>query len=226
MMNKKTKNIVLIAVVLLVIVLVFFVYKNSKKTNSTVQEVSNITDNQTTTPPVESKNAQATNTQVVTVDHNSKEFNTAMASGRDAMLKNDYPSAINYYNQAISYNKNDSAPYIGLYTIYLNQKDWQKALDYVNKAIVISPMFGDYWNWKILVMDQGLNKSYAELKVVYDQGYPKIRTEEKVNLVTKFAMVAESHNQKDEAIKLWQKAIEINSSKKDIYQAEIDRLSK
>lgn len=224
-MDKKTRKIIFIVAALVVLALLFVFYKNSKKAdpitsqNELVQtdgELSKIDEN---TQTLSNEN------QPVKTD-NSKDFNVSMDLARSAMLKSDYALAISYYNKAISYNKNDSAPHVGLYTIYLNQKNWQKALDSINQAIKISPIFGDYWNWKILVMDQGLNKSYVELRVVYDQGYPQVRTQEKVNLATKFAMISEKHGQKDEAIKLWQKAMELSPEKKSIYQAEIDRLNK
>jgi tetratricopeptide (TPR) repeat protein len=224
-MNKKTKNIIFVAIVLLVIILAFFFYKNSKKSNvEIIQNDQPVVDNNKTESITTNQDSNVNITNLTPI--NNKEFNTAMDSARSAMLKSDYPLAIKYYNQAISYNKNDSAPYAGLYTVYINQKDWQKALNAVDQAIKISPIFGDYWNWKILVMDQGLNKSYAELKSVYDQGYPQVRTQEKVNLVTKFAVVSENRGQKAEAIKLWQKAMELAPERKDTYQAEIDRLSK
>ncbi len=224
-MNKNTKNIISIIIILLVVILAFFAYKNSKKSNTeVVQNDQPVVENSQTESITPNKDSSVNTTNLTPI--NNKEFNTAMDSARSAMLKSDYPLAIKYYNQAISYNKNDSAPYVGLYTVYINQKEWQKALTAVDQAIKIAPIFGDYWNWKILVMDQGLNKSYAELKSVYDQGYPKVRIEEKVNLVTKFAMVAENHGQKADAVKLWQKAIEMYPQNKDIYQAEIDRLNK
>lgn len=224
-MNKNTKNIISIVIILLVVILAFFAYKNSKKSNTeVVQNDQPVVENNQTGSITTNQDSSVNITNLTPI--NNKEFNTAMDSARSAMLKSDYPLAINYYNQAISYNKNDSAPYAGLYTVYINQKDWQKALTAVDQAIKISPIFGDYWNWKILVMDQGLNKSYAELKSVYDQGYPKVRTQEKVNLVTKFAMVAENHGQKADAVRLWQKAMELSPENKSIYQAEIDRLNK
>lgn len=222
-MDKKTRKIIFTVILLLVIVLAFVAYKKTKTADvEVIQNDQTVIDSQT--EPNTSNKDSSLSTTLAPV--NNKDFNTAMDSARSAMLKSDYNLAISYYNKAISYNKNDSAPYVGLYTIYLNQKDWQKALDSVNQAIKIAPIFGDYWNWKILVMNQGLNKSYAELKAVYDQGYPKVRTEEKVNLVTKFAIVAENHGQKAEAIKLWQKAMDLSPEKKTIYQAEIDRLNK
>lgn len=225
-MNKKTKNIIFVASVLLVIILAFLFYKNSKKVEPIDNQDGIVTTDEDLVKNEGSSNTSITEPQVGIVNSPNKEFNLAMDMARSAMLKNDYPLAIKYYNQAISYNKNDSAPYAGLYTVYINQKEWQKALNAVNQAIKISPMFGDYYNWKILVMDQGLNKNYSELKSVYDQGYPQVRTQEKVNLVTKFAMVSENHGQKAEAIKLWQKAMELAPDRKDTYQAEIDRLSK
>lgn len=222
-MNQKKKNIVLIILSIVVIFSLVLIYRNVKESKSIeTNEVKNEVDVQVDETVIEPVKETEEN---VSVDIDKK-FNTAIANAQKASLDGQSELAIKYYNEALTYKKNDSAPYAGLYTVYLNQKKWNEALNAINKGIQISPLFGDYWNWKILVMDQGLNKTFSELKKVYDEGYPKVRTNEKVNLVTKFAVVAENKGEKAEAIKLWQKAIELVPENKTVYQAEIDRLNK
>lgn len=222
-MNQKTKNIGLIILSTVVIFSLVLIYRNVKESKNTeTNEVKNEVDvhvDETVIEPVKETEEN------VSVDIDKK-FNTVIANAQKASLDGQSELAIKYYNEALTYKKNDSAPYAGLYTVYLNQKKWNEALNAINKGIQISPLFGDYWNWKILVMDQGLNKTFSELKKVYNEGYPKVRTNEKVNLVTKFAVVAENKGEKVEAIKLWQKAIELVPENKIIYQAEIDRLNR
>lgn len=222
-MNQKTKNIALIILSIVVIFSTILIYRNVKESKNTeTNEVKNEVDVQVDETVIEPAKETEEN---VSVDIDKK-FNTAIANAQKASLEGQSELAIKYYNEALIYKKNDSAPYAGLYTVYLNQKKWNEALNAINKGIQISPLFGDYWNWKILVMDQGLNKTFSELKKVYNEGYPKVRTNEKVNLVTKFAVVAENKGEKAEAIKLWQKAIELVPENKIIYQAEIDRLNR
>ncbi|MCC7303826.1 hypothetical protein IT418_00185 [bacterium] len=222
-MNQKTKNIALIILSIVVIFSLVLIYRNVKESKNTeTNEVKNEVDVQVDETVIEPAKETEEN---VSVDIDKK-FNTAIANAQKASLDGQSELAIKYYNEALTYKKNDSAPYAGLYTVYLNQKKWNEALNAINKGIQISPLFGDYWNWKILVMDQGLNKTFSELKKVYDEGYPKVRTNEKVNLVTKFAVVAENKGEKAEAIKLWQKAIELVPENTIIYQAEIDRLNR
>lgn len=225
-MNKKTRNIVLISVGVVVILVSFFVYKKVKEPKDMSADQSSsesvVQDTQKSAP----ENTNTVEIKNTATDSDVKKFNIAIGNAQKASLASQYELAIKYYNEALIYKKNDSAPYAGLYTVYLNQKRWNDALDAINKGIQISPLFGDYWNWKILVMDQGLNKTFSELKKVYDEGYPKVRTNEKVNLVTKFAVVAENKGEKAEAIKLWQKAIELVPENKAIYQSEIDRLNR
>lgn len=154
---------------------------------------------------------------------NEKNFNESMVKARKAFGISDYGSAIRYYNEALSYKKDDTA-YIGLYTVYLTQKNWGKALESINSALAINVLYGDYWKWKLLVMNEGLNAPFADLERVYTEGLPKVKSQEKINLVTYFADLAAKKGEKSYAINVWQKAIEMNPEGKDIYQKEIDAL--
>lgn len=234
-MNQKNKNILLISGIVIIILLAVFLKKdsivkqefntdniNTENIQSEDQSLSNPED-EGQDKTVDSKDQEQ---PVISEDLEIKtKFNTAMDQAQSAQLKGDYTLALKYYNQALVYRKNDNV-YAGIYTIYLNQKNWTKAIEAVDQAIKINPLNADYWNWKILVMDQGLNASYSELKKVYDTGYPQIKSEEKVNLVVKFASLSAIKGQKSEAISLWKKAIELNPTASISYQAEIDALNK
>lgn len=152
-------------------------------------------------------------------------FDSSMAKANKSFSSGDYASALKYYKEALAYKKSDTV-YARMYTIYLNQKDWTNALGSINQAITISPVLGDYWNWKILVLDEGFGKSFGELKTVYSEAITKVKSEEVINVVTKFARLAGNKGEKSEAISLWQKAIVLNPDSKEIYQKEIDLLNK
>ncbi len=219
MKNQKIKNIIILLTVILAGFLIFSYYSKPKESLNNSEN----TQNQEEVTTIVDKNKD-TGSVTQSSDLEQK-FNASMVSARNAMLKADYSSAIKYYNQALEYKQDDTA-YAGLFTVYLTQKNWQKAFDSVNKAISISPVWGDYWKWKILVMNEGLKATFTDLKKVYEEGYLKTKTEEKINLVTYFASIASSKNQKEYAISLWQKAIELSPENKATYQAEIDRLNK
>jgi hypothetical protein len=84
----------------------------------------------------------------------------------------------------------------------------------------------DYWSWKIELLDQKTNTSYEDLKLIYEEGLSKVDQKTKVNLVTRFAMVAEINDEKADAISFWEYAKTLFPANNKIYQSEIDRLSK
>jgi tetratricopeptide (TPR) repeat protein len=222
MMNQKSKKVFYIIVGLLVIFLFGFVLK-TKNTNNKEELVDN--SNTTTEQKEENKDILAVPSTGVNTLENLQQFNNAMNNATASSVKNDYNKAISYYDEALTYKKSDIA-YAGLYTMYLNQKNWTKALDSIDQAISINPTVSDYWKWKILVMDEGLHYGFSSLRNVYELGYPKVKSEQKINLVTNFARLSENKGENQYSINLWQKAIELNPGSKTIYQSEIDRISK
>lgn len=224
MQNQKVKNIIILLAVVLIGFMIFFYSSKPKE----VVNNNEITENQEEVLSNE-QNEEDEQSVVLTPDNTltsqeiNTKFNTAMSNASNAFIKADYNLAISYYNEALSYKKYEGT-YAGLYNVYLTQKQWLKALDAINNAININPLLGDYWKWKILVLDEGMKSNFSELKKVYDEGYPKVKTEEKINLITYFARLAGNKGYKSDAISAWQKAIELNPGMKAVYQAEIDAL--
>jgi tetratricopeptide (TPR) repeat protein len=221
MNNQKVKNI-LILLAVLVLAAVFYFTRDKVSPVEKIVNQEELVDKQP-----ENKDVLVVPPKVneVSVSENNQKFNAAMNNANNAFMKADYNLAINYYNEAITYKKYEGA-YIGLYNTYLAQKNWSKALSAINNAINANPLLGDPWKWKILVMDEGIKSSFTDLKKVYEEGYPKVKTSEKVNLVTYFASLSAKKGEKAYAITLWQKAIELNPDTKDLYQKEIDSLNK
>lgn len=133
--------------------------------------------------------------------------------------------SLSYYSEALGLQKRDVV-YTGMYTVYLAQENWMKALEMLNKAIELAPVYPDYWSWKIELLDQKTNTSYEDLKLIYEEGLSKVDQKTKVNLVTRFAMVAEINDEKADAISFWEYAKTLFPANNKIYQSEIDRLSK
>ncbi len=154
-----------------------------------------------------------------------EKFNQAILDGDKSFLNKDYQQSIVYYNQALSY-VNSQIAYVRLFNTYNVMGDVNKAIESIDKAIALKPLFVGYWNTKIQYLDDKTAMSFAELKTVYTQALSKVDPKSKIDLVTSFARIAESNNQKSEAIALWQKAIELNVGMSATYQVEIDRLNK
>ncbi len=152
-------------------------------------------------------------------------FNQAIVDGDKSFLSKDYQQSIIHYNEALSY-VNSQIAYMRLFNTYNIMGDNKKAIEVIDKAIALKPMFTDYWNTKMQYLDEKTDMSFTELKAIYTQGLSKVDSKSKVNLITVFARIAENKGEKVEAIKLWQKAIELVPENKIIYQAEIDRLNR
>ncbi len=224
MNNQKVKNIIIIIIVVLAAgFFAFYFVKDTKKSVEVPLGQADISfKNGIINEDVPISNMGNKDSSVPIVK-NDKQFNIAMTNATNAFIKNDYGLAIKYYNEALSYNKHDTV-YAGLYTVYLTQKNWQKALDSIDQAIKINSVLGDYWKWKILVLNEGMNSNFTDIKDVYNEGLLKIKTEEKINIVTYVANIASIRGEKIEAINLWQKAIEMNPKDRDLFQKEIDLL--
>lgn len=168
-----------------------------------------------------SNTENVTKAEVAGVD--KTQFNTLLAAGSKAYMDKNYSLAIKTYNEALALDPSDVV-YIRLFSVYNSQGNVQKAEEMLNKAIAKNPSYTDYWTTKLSFLDEIMKVSFANLKAVYEDGFKKVDPKSKINLVTHFARLAGDNNEKDEAIILWQKAIEINPSAKDVYQAEIDAL--
>ncbi len=150
-------------------------------------------------------------------------FDTAMSNGNKAFLSGNYSQAIVYYSEALTYNKTDVV-HARLFAAYSAQNDTIKAQTAIDTAISLNPKYTDYWNYKLIFMDQKTDASYSDLKKIYTEALSKVDSKNKVNLVTHFAEIAESNGQKSEAISLWEYAKNLYPANTALYQAEIDRL--
>ncbi len=229
--QKKINYLIIGAVVIFLLILGVYYYQNIKI--STQTEQTSIT---TPTPPPQGGEKSSPpseggvlapsegggNPKLSTAEIKAK-FNTAMDNARTAFRNKDYPQAIIYYKQALTYQKVDT-PYSGLFVVYGAQKEWAKALEALDSALKINPLFVDYWKSKIEVLSEQTSASFQDLKNVYNEGLLKVDPARKIDLITFFAQIAENIGQKDEAINLWGYAKEVYPDNALIYQAEIERL--
>ncbi len=223
MQNKQKIKLIVSIVIVIVLGIYFFVVKNTD--NKLVQEQVDLQpDSQ---PNTVDQNGLNKETSVTTefLQPNKKEFNIAMSNAREAFIVKDYEKSLAYYNEALSYNKSDSA-YAGMYTVYTAQSKWINAIDSLSKAIEINPSFTDYWKWKLDLMDQKTTATFLEIQKIYQEGLKVVNSTTKVNLVTTFARIAENNNEKNIAISTWKEAIKLQPEAEVQFQAEITRLSK
>ncbi len=157
-------------------------------------------------------------------DPNKAKFDQALISANTATLAGNHAQAIVYLNQALTYKDSDVV-YVRLYSAYNAQGNTAEALKAINKAIELNPSYTDYWNTKIVFMDEKTSASYTELKAVYSDGLAKVDSRTKINLVTSFAGVTERNGETADAISLWEYAKNLYPAGASSYQAEIDRLN-
>ena len=220
----------LIGVVILILLLVlgFFYYKN-KINNITISGQKNVSDKTDTPLVVENKKDERalTKTDETTKQETLKKakWNTAIQNARVAFGRKEYPKAIDFYDEALSYYKTDIG-YYGLFVVYGAQNDIENAKIAINKAIELNPSFTEQWNAKLTFLDEKTETSFVDLQKIYENGLFKVDSRTKIDLVTHFATIAESNHQKEEAVSLWKYAQELYPQNNAIYQGEIDRLQK
>ncbi len=236
-MKPATRNtLIVIAVAIIVVGLYFFLKKNKTEEMSVSDAVT--TENATGTPltindatapfAAPSTNSSSGNTNgasaAVAGSVSPEKFNTLMKEASTFIAKKDYRDAIKKYKDAIKY-KNDDTAYGGLYVAYTGMAAWGDAIDALNHAISLRETTTDYWRWKLSLLDEKTETSFADLEAIYKDGLDKVNPDTKVNLVTTFAGIAENNGQISQAISLWKYAITLSPDHQSVYQAEIDRLS-
>lgn len=225
--NKKQYiKIIIIALILILIIAGVFYFLKYKNTNSVEPNVNTgdqtlPVDNQVL--PTENKSNENIVKPVADSSVNFEKFNTAMKNARDSFLKRDYQKAISYYDEAKTY-KNSDVVYAGYYSVYSSQGKWDLAMKALDSATKLNPVNVDYYNWKLDLLDEKTGATFEELKAFYTNALTKVDPKLKINLIVHFAVIAENNNKKAEAISLWQEAMKVYPTNKDIYQAEIDRL--
>jgi tetratricopeptide (TPR) repeat protein len=154
---------------------------------------------------------------------NTEKFNSTMQNAQIAFGKGEYDKSIALYKEALVYNNSDKV-YSGLFFAYSAKNDITNARIALDTAIKMNVGYTDYWKWKLTLLDEKTNVSFADLKRIYEEGMNNVDTLRKFNLVTHFAVIAENNKEIAYAITLWEKAKELYPAKASVYQAEIDRL--
>lgn len=218
-----------VLVLIVLVVITFSFYKNSEKEDVSDDVLDNVDNvileeenkaNEVVVP--KEKETEASKPAISTVD--KQKFNDLMTNGSKAFLAKNYTEAIRIYNEALVLSPSDVV-YIRLFEIYNIQGNVVQAQYMLNMAIVKNPSYTDYWNTKLVYLDEKTDTSFVDLKKIYNDGLVKVNIETKINLVTTFARIAESNKEYTEAIALFNYAKQENPENSSIYQQEIDRLN-
>ncbi|HBR65951.1 TPA: hypothetical protein DEA17_00495 [Candidatus Nomurabacteria bacterium] len=225
--KKYIKVWVIIAVVVILLGLGFYFKTDIQKKFSTQEP---IVEDKVLLEDEENNNTEAPSEIEVGVEETKEnvdlkaKFNEALKNAREAFVKKEYQKSLDYYNESLKY-KNSDISYAGMFSVYSAKGETAKAVEMLDKAIKLNPAYTEYWNWKLIILEEKTSASFADLKKIYEDGLTKVDYRTKVNLVTFFANITERFNQKEEAISLWTYAQELYPENKEIYQKEIDRLT-
>ncbi len=219
--QEQKRTIIIVVVAVLLVVGGIFYTESKNKVDQDIKDV--IVDGEVIEAGKGAEAEVDANKPVVASDPNKAKFDQALINASSATIAGNHVQSIVYLNQALTY-KNSDVVYARLYEAYNRQGNTAEALKAINKAIELNSDYTDYWNTKIVFMDEKTNASYAELKAVYNAGLAKVDTTTKINLVTSFASVSGRGGQIDEAISLWEYAKNLYPARAAMYQAEIDAL--
>ncbi|MDQ3244777.1 MAG: hypothetical protein M3P22_00285 [bacterium] len=229
-MDNKSRNIIIIIAVLVLLSVGLYYSRLQKQKTENTDNTENadatiqIPANNDKIPENKTENTPANSQQSPEAQENQRKFNTAMSDAQKAFVAKQYAQAIVHYKTALTYNIKKDTVYQGLSLAYAAQGDWVSARTSIDSAITINPLFVELWTWKLTILDEKTNTSFADLKKIYQDGLTKVDPKTKINLVTSFARIAENNQQNGESIALWQYAIELYPQNTTSYQAEIDRL--
>lgn len=213
---KRNKNLAisLLVLILFTIIVVGLVWLINKKLNSKNNDIYNETKNNST-----EKNEKDS----ISIDtkESSPTLDKLLQDAFSLELKGNYQDAKELIKKAIDLQPNNSKT-IQIYAVLLNNMgDKQEALNQINKAISIFAGDTNYWLLKI-DLEKALGMTSADIDLVYQNALEK--TGGDLNIVTSYASFLGEQKRYDDAIKQWEKAIELYPQNKDTYQMEIDAL--
>ncbi|MEK7228291.1 MAG: hypothetical protein AAB681_02975 [Patescibacteria group bacterium] len=218
-MNKEKLKIIITIVILALIAGALYMFSTQKKVQVGESGETPIEQNTESDQDEPSISAQKPSVK----SENQALFDKKMKEASGYFVKGDYRSAVASYNQALAIIKSEHA-YAGVYSANLALKDYLNAEKAILSAIELNPKSSDYWSWYLVLLSDGMKASRAKLDAVYNDAYNKVPDNRKVNIATAYARILENLGDNAGAIGEWQKAIALNPSMKDAYQAEIDAL--
>lgn len=219
-MEKNVKIGFVASVVLLLLVFGLASYIRYESTKHIINEKTpNLTAEQTKIYTDRLADAQS---RLAQAQNDEEKYNIYIYEGYQYYGLGKYLLAKKSYLKAIEIVPNKYDAYSALFQVQLDMTDFDGARESILKAIQSYPSNADIWNKYILLEQEKFNATADQIKVLYEEALAK--TNNNSDVVITYATFLESVGQINQAILQWQKAIEVNPSKTEVYQAEITRL--
>jgi tetratricopeptide (TPR) repeat protein len=212
-MDNKKKNQIIGIVVIIVVVAVLAFFKMNKKeavVDAKNDEVANVEEK-----PADIKPA-------IELDTKEKEIGLLFDQAVKEQIKGDFKASKLTLEKALAIDPQNAYIMQTYASLLNNMGDKAGAMTWINKALAIQPKETNFWYLKFDLAKEASKNDAKVMDPIYLEAITK--TNNDIDMVTAYASFLGTIGKKSEAIKQWQKAIELNPSRKEMYQAEIDAL--
>jgi tetratricopeptide (TPR) repeat protein len=153
-----------------------------------------------------------------------EKFNYMMVEGFNLYGLGQFLKSKNVFLNASKISPEESVAYAALSFVALDMEDNKGALNYIQKAIELSPTNADYYKKMITIKKDRFGADSEELNGLYVDAL--VKTNNHIDIVTSYAKFAEESGKTLVAYEYWQKAIEIYPESASVYKKEMERLKK
>lgn len=126
-----------------------------------------------------------------------------------------------FYQKAVDANSNNVNGYTALFTVALEQSDFNGALKFIEKAKDINFVDADVWKKLISLKQEKFNAGFDELDALFKQALEK--TGNSADIISAYAIFLETQGKLQEAVAQWQAAVKIHPDNQG-YKDELARL--
>ncbi|MBP6884772.1 MAG: tetratricopeptide repeat protein [Candidatus Pacebacteria bacterium] len=216
----KKNQIISIILIIIVAIAVFLAFK-FKTRDDTLQDQTQDAAPVSEVKPNEVVKPTENTSDIKDSKSTDASYNDLTNKAHEAYKKGDYENALKYIKQALELSKTDRA-FLSLYGIQLALKNYPEAEKAIQAAVGLNSKIVSAWVEYASFEVNYMNASFEKVTGIYERALTA--TKSHLDVVTNYASYLGRNGGKDRAIELWQKAIELNPSRKDTYQAEIDAL--
>lgn len=150
-------------------------------------------------------------------------YRELITAGHKLYLQEKYEEALPYFKKAVLLEQSDRI-YRSLYSVYLGLKDYKNAEIYIKKSVGINGEIPNNWLEYASFENYYMKAPFDVVSQVYLKGLEV--TKNNIDLVTNYAGYLTENKKYNEAIVYLKKAIAIDPTRKDAFQAEINSLQK
>src|SRR3989344_4728637 len=210
------KKYIVALVLLLIVVVGIFLFAKRGQAPDVINEVVK-QEEEIKVPKNENIEVPATPTNAVS----STTYKELITAGHKLYLQEKYAEALPYFKKALMLEQSDRI-YRSLYSVYMGLKDYTNAEISIKKSVTINRQIPNNWLEYASFENYYKKASFDVVSKVYLDGLKA--TKDHIDLITNYAGYLTENKKYTEAITYLEKAISIDSSRKDIFQTEIDNL--